>query len=85
MQYANDIILMDHSRTGLQRLMSGLHEFNTENKLYANREKTKVMIFQRCPNKSKLRWNLGDLTIRTARAYNYLGVWFMKTQNLLGT
>ncbi|KAJ1204229.1 hypothetical protein NDU88_008010 [Pleurodeles waltl] len=75
-EYADDIVIMDCTETRLRRAINALNTFNKNNQLQVNQEKTKVLIFGRYKNKKLTTWQLGSQIIRTARKYNYLGVWF---------
>lgn len=81
LQYADDIVLMDQTKTGLQRALNSLHDYNIANSLKINQEKTKVLIFGRRKNKKSLIWHIGPAMIRSTRKYNYLGIWFSETSS----
>ena len=48
LQYADDLVLLDHTKIGLQKALNALHTYNLKHDLRANHSKTKVIVFGKC-------------------------------------
>lgn len=73
--YADDIVLLSNSPSGLQSLVHGLHRYCKKWKLMVNTAKTKFMIF----NSTKIgdyKIMYGDTHIKQCTDYVYLGITF---------
>lgn len=81
MQYADDLVLLDYTKIGLQKALTTLSTYNTKHKLVANQTKSKIVIFGTYPKKQEAKWRLGSLTLNSAQTYNYLGAWFCETSH----
>lgn len=82
--YADDLVLISHTATGLQTALSTLAQFCSDWLLNINPKKTKVLIFQKKLRKSTLdkqRFYINSDKIEIASNYTYLGVNFSTTGN----
>ena len=71
--YADDLVMLSESPEGLQKCMDKLKAYTLEWGLQINKEKTKVLIFQRCGRRTTPTFLFGDLNISIADTYKYLG------------
>lgn len=79
MQYADDLVLLDHTKIGLQKALTALSEYNAKNELIANASKSKIAIFGCHPKKKLAKWRLVPLILDCVQSYNYLGAWLSET------
>lgn len=73
--YADDVLLMSRSPSGLQRSLSVLYEYSKKWGLVVNLKKTKIMVFN-C-RKPKWHFSLGADCVENCTSYSYLGVTFV--------
>ena len=85
--YADDLVILSESPTGLQSSLDSLHEYCTKWKLDVNIDKTKVVIFSKTTarKKSQMDYNfhIGDKYIEISEEYKYLGIIFSSNGSLL--
>ena len=76
--YADDLVIISPSPTGLQHSLNSLHDYCTKWKLDININKTKVVIFSKAKiqNASCFTFNIGDKPIEITNEYKYLGIIF---------
>ena len=79
MLWADDLVLLSDSASGLQRQLDGLLEFCSKYQMIVNELKTKVMIYGK-PTEDIFKFNGKSLDI--VSEYKYLGVIFNNTVNL---
>ena len=70
MLWANDLILVSNTSSGLQKQLNGLHKFGSRNMMVVNELKTKVMVFGKKGNKAFV---FNGMVIQNAEVYKYLG------------
>ena len=59
--YADDLVTLSKSKTGLQNCLNALSLYCDKWKLKLNPKKTKIIIFQKCPKKSiDIKFNIGS-------------------------
>ena len=75
--WADDILLVSESETGLQKMLSTLKLYTDNNGMRVNQTKTKVMIFNKNGRHIRKHFTLGGQKIECTRSYKYLG--FMVT------
>jgi hypothetical protein len=75
--WADDILLLSKSETGLKNMLIALKSYTEENGIKLNIKKTKVMIFNKSGRHIRRNIYFGDDRIETTRQYKYLG--FMVT------
>jgi hypothetical protein len=73
--FADDLVLLSTSMTGLQHSINCLHQFCNDWRLQINTAKTKVLIFN-CPPSvsSKYVFSFGTYNIELTESYIYLGI-----------
>ena len=78
--FADDVVLLSYSQTGLQKCLDKLQSYCIKWKLNVNMKKTKIVVF----NTKKLGHKLYfcGLPISESKSYTYLGVLFSKNGNL---
>ena len=75
--WADDLILLSKSKSGLENMFSELKSYTEENGMKINVKKTKIMIFNKTGRHIRRNIYFGDVRIETTRQYKYLG--FMVT------
>ena len=71
--WADDLLNLSPSETGLQNMLNNLHFFSETNGLKANLDKTKVMIFNKTGRHIHRNFFMGGTKVNTTREYKYLG------------
>ena len=80
--YADDLIILSRSKTGLQNCLNTLSSYCKTWRLKVNPKKTKIMIFQKRPRKSvDINFNIGTEPIEIVQEYTYLGTRLTPTGN----
>lgn len=72
--YADDIILISRTKSGLQKCLDTIHTFSKRWHMPVNTQKTKVMIFNRAGRFLKEKYTLGNEMIECVNEYSYLGI-----------
>ena len=72
--YADDIILLSSTESGLQKSLDELNKFCSSWKLDVNKEKSKVMIFNSNGKTHLNYFKINDVHIETVKTYCYLGI-----------
>ena len=83
--YADDLVLMSESPTGLQNLIHGLENFCMQWHMVVNLTKTKVLVFNErfvCGDNRYFTFNKNK--VPTSNTYNYLGVIFSNANDRFG-
>ena len=70
LQYADDLVLLDQTKVGLQRALNALDGYNQKNQLVLNIAKTKIITFGKYPHKTAARWQVGHQSISPTPIYN---------------
>ena len=76
MMFADDLLLLSTSASGLQNSIDTLCECCAEWKLHINIKKTKIMIFSKSGNIDRIKYKLTNNEIEHVREYKYLGFVF---------
>ena len=77
LMYADDLILLSESHTGLQNSLNALHSYCMKWNLTVNLKKSQVMIFNKPGHLLKnYRFKYGNLNLDIVREYTYLGIIF---------
>ena len=72
--YADDLIILSRSKTGLQNCLNTLSSFCTSWMLKINPKKTKIIVFHKRTRKcAEFRFFIGNLIIDVVQEYTYLG------------
>ena len=80
--YADNLVILSRSKTGLQNCLNALSLYCDKWKLKINPKKTKIMIFQKHPKKSiDIKFNKGSQSIEIVQEYTYLGTCLTPTGN----
>jgi hypothetical protein len=80
--YADDLLLLSQSQTGLQTSLQKLETYCTKWHLEVNTDKSKIMIFSSSGKTPKhTSFSLGTKTIEAVKTYKYLGVIISNTGN----
>ena len=74
--WADDVVLLSQSETGLQNMLTKLDTYSLNNFLEINLEKTKGMTFNKSGRFYKRAYKLGSGFIYTTNSYKYLGLIF---------
>ena len=75
--FADDLVLISHTVSGLQRLLDKLKTYCVNWNLEVNKEKTKVVVFKKGTKLAKLeRWTYDDYNLEVVREFRYLGILF---------
>jgi len=74
--YADDLALLSHSKTGLQKKLDRLNDFCQDWGMKINTDKTKVVVFAKKVPKVAIYFTCGEHTIESVAQYKYLGVIF---------
>ena len=75
--YADDLVLISESPTGLQHCVDALQRFCGDWSLSVNTQKTKIMILSKFKNRSvidKYNFYFGSHTLESVQTYKYLGI-----------
>ena len=81
--YADDLVILSRSKTGLQSCLNALSLYCDKWKLKINLKKTKIIVFQKGPKKSiDIKFNIGSESNEIIRKYSYLGTRLTSTENL---
>lgn len=75
--YADDLVLISESATGLQKSLDKLHCYTKKCCLEVNLDKTKIMVFYK--KKEPKQFNLGPSRINKCKNYKYLGTIISKS------
>ncbi|KAL1447284.1 hypothetical protein WDU94_007617, partial [Cyamophila willieti] len=77
LMYADDLVVLSHSKIDLQKKMKAIEEYCERNKLEVNAEKTKVVVFRKSGKLSAQDkfYHMGA-EIEVAKTFTYLGVVF---------
>ena len=80
--YADDLVILSRSKTGLQNCLNALSLNCDKWKLKINPQKTKIIISQKRQKKSiDIKFNIGSESIEIVKEYTYLGTRFTPTGN----
>ena len=71
--WADDILLMSKSKSGMDNMLSALKSFSEDNGMTLNIKKTKVMTFNKNGRHVRETFYFGQDKIETTRQYKYLG------------
>ena len=74
--YADDLILMSDSASGLQKQLDALASFCEQRQLTVNLSKTKVVVFEK-QRSGMCDFRLNGATVERVDRYKYLGFVFM--------
>jgi hypothetical protein len=81
--YADDLILMSTTPTGLQNSLNALQQYCQKWHLEINTSKTKTMVFEsQCTTPQNFSFTFGNRVIEKTDGYTYLGIYFDKTGSL---
>ena len=81
--YADDLILISESKTGLQKSLDNLESYIKKWFLEVNLSKTKCLTFSKGHSKkNKNQWALGDKQLESCESYCYLGVVFASSGSM---
>jgi exonuclease III len=72
--YADDLLLLSESATGLQNCLDQLDKFCNDSELAINLKKTKVMIFAKKSQKSNPTFSWRTTSLEIVKMYKYLGL-----------
>ena len=75
--YADDLLLISESPTGLQNCLNSLQGYSADWKLAVNFDKTKIVVFSKQTlNKGTMYFYYGPNSIEIVETYKYLGIVF---------
>ena len=73
LMYADDLVIMSETASGLQACLNKLHEYTNKWGLTLNIKKTKIMIFQSRGKRAMELFTFGNQVVQQADEYKYLG------------
>ena len=79
--YADDLIILSRSKTGLQNCLNALAQYCTSWMLQINPKKTKIMVFQKRAKKYECNFYIDKEKIDTVQNYTYLGTRISSSEN----
>ena len=77
--YADDLVLLSKSRTGLQNAINALNQFSKDWFLEVNQTKTKCLVFSKGRKSQIPQFTIGDQILNFCEEYCYLGVIFTRS------
>ena len=83
--YADDLVLLSESESGLQSCLDKLNLYSKKWKLDINANKTKIMIFSKGKRKSNKIFHIDGLKLDITERYKYLGYEISFNGNLIQT
>ena len=72
--YADDIVLLSQSKTGLQNSLNALYNYCSSWKLQVNTDKSKVMVFNSNGKSFINEFKYNDSVLQTVTQFSYLGI-----------
>ena len=72
--YADDIIILSSTHTGLQNCLDALHEYCKKWKLSINKSKSKCMTFYKNCSKYKHKFSIDNTELQNVTEFTYLGI-----------
>ncbi len=76
LMFADDIVLISESKSGLQCALDKLFQYCEQWKLNVNSDKSKIMIFDKSGRAYKDTFSLGPIILENVKDYTYLGINF---------
>ena len=76
LSYADDIVVLSRSASGLQASLNHLKDFCETWCLEVNIKKTKIVIFSKCKSPSQNIFTYADKQLETVDSFKYLGIHF---------
>ena len=76
LMYADDVVILTESATGLQEKLNKLEEFCADWCLNVNTDKTKIIFFNKAGSNIKWKFIFHDIIIDCVSSYRYLGLYF---------
>ena len=73
LMYADDIVLLPSSASGLQKHLHTLSDYCKQWELEVNTEKTKITIYGKGADSQTYSWN--NVLLEKVKYYKYLGIW----------
>ena len=83
--WADDILLLSETETGMNHMLKDLGEYCKTNDLTINFDQTKCMIFNKTGRLLRRNFVLGNQKIDTVRSYKYLGLVFTPSGEIKST
>ena len=75
LNYADDLVILSKSKTGLDNCLKVLECFNAKWLLNVNYRKTKILVFQKSGKKPKhFSFSINNTPIEIVQEYTYLGI-----------
>jgi hypothetical protein len=74
--YADDMVLLSHTKQGLQNCLNKLHSYCQEWQMELNLDKTKIMIMSKSGKMYNDQLYFGTHKLQNVKEYNYLGLTF---------
>ena len=74
--YADDVILLSDSSTGLQNALDVMQNYSNRWKLKINVTKSKILVFKKGRRRANERWIYGNAEIQQTNSIPYLGIVF---------
>ncbi len=74
--YADDLVIISTSKSGLQNAMNKLFCYSSEMQLSLNTDKTKILVFNKAGRFKKCSIKYNNKEIECVKRYTYLGICF---------
>ena len=81
--YADDLILLSTSKSGLQSCLNKLASYCENNCLSVNLKKTKVVVYCKNGRLSTDRFCYANIEIENSTSYKYLGIIFLHREHFI--
>ena len=81
LMYADDLVILSESESGLQNCLNRLHDYTKKWRLDVNLKKTKIMSFQNGGRTSETKFFLDSQIVERTKSYKYLGTFITNTGN----
>ena len=81
LMYADDLVILSESESGLQNCLNKLHDYTRKWQLDINLKKTKIISFQCGGRASETKFFLNSQIVERVKSYKYLGTFITNTGN----
>ena len=85
LMFADDLILISTSKSGLQKSLNALEKYTKKWKLEINYKKSKCITFSRSNHKEKHQFTINNQILENTNEYKYLGIIINKKGSFLPT
>ena len=79
--YTDDVIIMSESGVDLQSMPNAVHKYSPDICVKFSEEESKVVVINGVKEDRDRAWKLGDICVKKAKEYKYLGVTVTDTES----